>query len=166
MRDRTLFLHGFSKAFAMTGFRIGYACGPADIIDAMMKIHQYSMLCASITAQEAAIEALQHGVPAMEAMKHEYCERRNLIVRGFNDMGLPCLKPHGAFYVFPKISGTGLSSKDFAAKLLMEQKVAVIPGTAFGESGEGFVRCSYASSSENIMRALEKIALFTQSLKK
>lgn len=166
MRDRTLFLHGFSKAFAMTGFRIGYACGPADIIDAMMKIHQYSMLCASITAQEAAIEALQHGIPAMEAMKHEYCERRNLIVRGFNELGLPCLKPHGAFYVFPKISGTGLSSKDFAAKLLMEQKVAVIPGTAFGESGEGFVRCSYASSAENIMRALEKIALFTNSLKK
>jgi aminotransferase len=166
MRDRTLFLHGFSKAFAMTGYRIGYACGPSDIIDAMMKIHQYSMLCASITAQEAAIEALRNGIPAMEAMRQEYCERRNLIVRGLNELGLPCLLPHGAFYVFPKISGTGLTSKEFASRLLLEQKVAVVPGTAFGESGEGFVRCCYASSTENILRALEKIALFMKNIKK
>lgn len=164
MRDRTLFLHGFSKAFAMTGTRIGYACGPADLIDAMMKIHQYSMLCASTTAQEAALEALRNGRGAMEDMRDKYCERRNIIVKGLNDIGLPCLNPHGAFYVFPRINQTGLTSKEFAGRLLMEQKVAVVPGTAFGACGEGYVRCSYASSTENILKALDKIAVFAKHL--
>ena len=160
MKERTVFLHGFSKAFAMTGFRIGYACGPAEIIDAMMKIHQYSMLCAPITAQEAALEALRSGRPDMEAMRMEYRDRRNVIVEGFNSMGLRCFKPEGAFYVFPNITSTGLSSMEFAKKLLMSKKVAVVPGSAFGPCGEGFVRCSYATSMEGIKEALQKIGEF------
>jgi len=166
MKERTVFLHGFSKAFAMTGFRIGYACGPAEIIDAMMKIHQYSMLCAPITAQEAALEALRSGRPDMEAMRFEYRDRRNVIVEGFNSMGLHCFKPAGAFYVFPNITSTGLSSMEFAKKLLMSKKVAVVPGSAFGPCGEGFVRCSYATSMEGIKEALAKIAEFIKELPK
>ena len=166
MKERTVFLHGFSKAFAMTGFRIGYACGPAEIIDAMMKIHQYSMLCAPITAQEAALEALRSGRPDMEAMRFEYRDRRNVIVDGFNSMGLHCFKPQGAFYVFPNITSTGLSSMEFAKKLLMSKKVAVVPGSAFGPCGEGFVRCSYATSMEGIKEALAKIAEFVKELPK
>lgn len=164
MRERTVFLHGFSKAFAMTGFRIGYACGPADLIDAMMKIHQYSMLCAPITAQRAAEEALKHGRRDMENMRNEYMQRRNVIVNGLNRAGLPCIKPRGAFYVFPKISGTGMSSMEFATRLLNERKVAVVPGTAFGKCGEGFVRCSYASSMDNIVEAIKQIDIFVKSL--
>ena len=166
MKERTVFLHGFSKAFAMTGFRIGYACGPAEIIDAMMKIHQYSMLCAPITAQEAALEALRSGRPDMEAMRMEYRDRRNVIVEGFNSMGLRCFKPEGAFYVFPNITSTGLSSMEFAKKLLMSKKVAVVPGSAFGPCGEGFVRCSYATSMEGIKEALSKIGEFIKELPK
>ena len=166
MKERTVFLHGFSKAFAMTGFRIGYACGPAEIIDAMMKIHQYSMLCAPITAQEAALEALRSGRPDMEAMRLEYRDRRNVIVDGFNSMGLHCFKPEGAFYVFPNITSTGLSSMEFAKKLLMSKKVAVVPGSAFGPCGEGFVRCSYATSMEGIKEALQKIGEFVKELPK
>ena len=166
MKERTVFLHGFSKAFAMTGFRIGYACGPAEIIDAMMKIHQYSMLCAPITAQEAALEALRSGRPDMEAMRMEYRDRRNVIVDGFNSMGLHCFKPEGAFYVFPNITSTGLSSMEFAKKLLMSKKVAVVPGSAFGPCGEGFVRCSYATSMEGIKEALQKIGEFIKELPK
>lgn len=165
MKERTVFLHGFSKAFAMTGFRLGYACGPADLIDAMMKIHQYSMLCASITAQEAAEEALKHGKSEMLKMKMEYCERRNVIVGRLNDMGLPCVNPKGAFYAFPRISDTGLSSKDFATRLLNEEKVAVVPGTAFSPYGEGFVRCAYAASMDNIIEAMEKIKKFLKKIK-
>jgi len=164
MRERTVFLHGFSKAFAMTGFRIGYACGPAPLIDAMMKIHQYSMMCAAVTAQKGAEEAMAHGEPEMKKMRHEYCQRRNVIVNRLNEMGLPCLMPKGAFYAWPRISGTGLKSLEFATRLLQEQKVAVVPGTAFGPSGEGFVRCSYASSMENIVEAVNKIKLFVNSL--
>ena len=164
MKERTVFLHGFSKAFAMTGFRIGYACGPAELIDAMMKIHQYSMLCAPITAQEAALEALRSGRPDMEAMRMEYCDRRNVIVDGFNSMGLHCFKPEGAFYVFPNITSTGLSSMEFAKKLLMSKKVAVVPGSAFGPCGEGFVRCSYATSMEGIKEALARINEFIKEL--
>ena len=122
------------------------------------------MLCASITAQEAAIEALKNGRSAMEDMREKYCERRNIIVKGLNDIGLPCLNPHGAFYVFPRINQTGLTSKEFAGRLLAEQKVAVVPGTAFGACGEGYVRCSYASSTDNILKALEKIAIFVKKL--
>jgi len=164
MQERTVFLHGFSKAFAMTGFRIGFACGPVDIIDAMMKIHQYSMLCAPIMAQEAAEEALLNGRNAMETMKQEYCERRNVIVKGFNKMGLACLKPKGSFYVFPNIKSTGLSSMEFAKRLLEETQVAVVPGTAFGECGEGYIRCAYATAMEDIVTAIDKIGSFVKSL--
>ena len=164
MKERTVFLHGFSKAFAMTGFRIGYACGPAEIIDAMMKIHQYSMLCAPVTAQEAALEALRSGRPDMETMRFQYRDRRNVIVDGFNGLGLCCFKPQGAFYVFPNIMSTGLSSMEFARRLLMSKKIAVVPGTAFGPCGEGFVRCSYAASMDNIKEALAKIGEFVREL--
>jgi len=164
MQERTIFLNGFSKAFAMTGFRIGYACGPAAVIDAMMKIHQYSMLCAGITAQEAALEALRNGRGDMLAMKQEYCDRRNFIVKSLNKMGLKCHKPEGAFYVFPNITASGLSSKDFATKLLMSQKVAVVPGTAFGSCGEGFVRCSYATSMDGIKEAMDKMSRFLKEI--
>ncbi|MBR2373096.1 MAG: aminotransferase class I/II-fold pyridoxal phosphate-dependent enzyme [Lentisphaeria bacterium] len=166
MKERTIFLHGFSKAFAMTGFRIGYACGPADIIDTMMKIHQYTMLCAPITAQRAAEEALKSGGPDMEVMRREYMIRRNVIVRNFNEAGLPCLMPHGAFYAFPDIRPTGLSSMEFATLLLREKHVAVVPGTAFGKCGEGYVRACYATSMEGICEALKRIKAFVADLKK
>lgn len=162
MKERTVFLHGFSKAFAMTGWRIGYACGPADIIEAMMKIHQYSILCAPIMAQEAAVEALERGARSMERMREEYRLRRNFIVSSLNDAGIPCHLPKGAFYVFPDIRGTGLTSREFALKLLEEKKVAVVPGTAFGPSGEGYVRCSYATAMDQIKIAVERISDFVR----
>jgi aminotransferase len=162
MKERTVFLHGFSKAFAMTGWRIGYACGPADIIEAMMKIHQYSILCAPVMAQEAALEALERGQRSMERMREEYRLRRNLIVTSLNEAGIPCHLPKGAFYVFPDIRGTGMTSKEFALKLLEEKKVAVVPGTAFGPSGEGYVRCSYATALDQIKIAVERIADFVR----
>jgi aminotransferase len=164
MRERTIFLHGFSKAFAMTGFRIGYACAPAALIEAMMRIHQYSILCASIIAQEAALEALRNGRAAMERMRSEYERRRNFLVARFNAMGLSCHEPRGAFYVFPSIRSTGLSSREFALKLLEEEKVAVVPGDAFGPGGEGYVRCSYATSMEQIQVAVERIERFLRRL--
>ncbi len=163
MAERTIFLHGFSKAFAMTGFRIGYACGPVEIIDAMMKIHQYAMLCASITAQEAALEALRRGRSEMERMRESYRERRDFIVKGFNNMGLDCIMPNGAFYAFPSVQSTGMSSREFATKLLKQQEVAVVPGTAFGDCGEGFVRCSYATSLAKIEEAIKRIDKFVNS---
>jgi len=166
MAERTIFLHGFSKAFAMTGFRIGYACGPAVLIDAMMKIHQYAMLCASITAQEAAEEALRSGMAEMARMRREYMERRNVIVGCLNKMGLSCFMPEGAFYAFPRISDTGLSSKEFASRLLFEHKVAVVPGTAFGACGEGYVRCAYAASMEHIEEAMTRMETFVKPLLK
>ncbi|MBR2625617.1 MAG: aminotransferase class I/II-fold pyridoxal phosphate-dependent enzyme [Lentisphaeria bacterium] len=165
MKERTIFLHGFSKAFAMTGFRIGYACGPADIIDTMMKIHQYSMLCAPITAQEAAEEALRNSVCDRELMRREYRSRRNVIVKRFNDAGLPCFMPEGAFYVFPNITSTGLSSLEFATRLIQEKKVAVVPGTAFGPCGEGYIRACYATSMEGINEATARIKAFVKELK-
>lgn len=164
MRDRTIFLHGFSKAFAMTGFRIGYACAPAALTEAMMRIHQYSMLCASIIAQEAALEALRNGQSAMEKMRDEYERRRNFLVSRFNAMGLSCHEPKGAFYVFPSIRSTGLSSREFALKLLEEEKVAVVPGDAFGPSGEGYVRCSYATAMDQLQVAAARIERFLQRL--
>jgi aminotransferase len=160
MRERTVFLHGFSKAFAMTGFRIGYACAPAILTEAMMKIHQYSILCAATTAQEAAIEALESGARDVQHMRREYQLRRNYIVSALNSLGLECFKPLGAFYVFPKITRTRLSSHEFSVRLLREKKVAVVPGTAFGSSGEGFVRCSYATSLEQIKKAVDLIGEF------
>lgn len=162
MKERTVFLHGFSKAFAMTGWRIGYACGPADIIEAMMKIHQYSMLCAPIMAQEAAVEALERGTRSMERMREEYRLRRNFIVSSLNDAGIPCHLPKGAFYVFPDIRGTGLTSREFSLKLLETKNVAVVPGTAFGTCGEGYVRCSYATAMDQIKIAVERIADFVR----
>ncbi len=160
MRERCVFLHGFSKAFAMTGWRIGYACAPAILTDAMMKIHQYGILCANTTSQDAAIEALEHGARGVEAMRREYEHRRNYIVRAFNDLGLECLKPVGAFYIFPKITSTGMSSREFSFGLLEKKKVACVPGPAFGVSGEGFVRCCYATSLDQIKIAMERIAEF------
>lgn len=160
MRERTLLLGGFSKAFAMTGWRIGYACGPESLIKAMTKIHQYSMLCAPTIGQIAAETALKYAIPERDKMKDEYRLRRNLIVKGFNDMGLPCFMPQGAFYVFPDIRSTGKNSMQFAKDLLEAQNVAVVPGTAFGDSGEGFIRCSYATARREIEAALTKIAAF------
>jgi aminotransferase len=160
MRERTIFLHGFSKAFAMTGFRIGYACAPAPLIDAMMRIHQYGILCAPIVSQEAALEALRHGRGDMEEMREQYRLRRNFLVHAFRNMGLPCFEPRGAFYLFPSIKSTGKSSHDFAFGLLKAEQVAVVPGTAFGPSGEGHVRCSYATGMEQLQIAVERIARF------
>ncbi len=160
MRDRTIFLHGFSKAFAMTGWRIGYACAPAALTEAMMKIHQYGILCASITAQDGAIEALENGARDVEAMRREYEHRRNFIVSSFNELGLECFKPHGSFYVFPKIASTGLSSRDFSLRLLREKQVAVVPGPAFGPGGEGHVRACYATSLDQLKTAMKRIGEF------
>ena len=165
MQERTVFLHGFSKAFAMTGFRIGYACGPVDIIAAMTKIHQFTMLCAPIMAQRAAEEALISGMEPMEKMRKTYEERRDVMVKAFNDMGLTCFNPKGAFYLFPSIKSTGLSSMDFAKQLLAEKDVAVVPGTAFGACGEGYIRCCYATSMEDLKEALRKIKIFVEGLK-
>jgi aminotransferase len=166
MLERTIFLHGFSKAYAMTGFRIGYGCGPVEIIEAMMKIHQYSMLCASIISQEAALEAIQHGEPDTIEMREQYRLRRNFIVNAFNDMGLKCHLPRGSFYAFPNIQSTGLSSKEFAVKLLEQEKVACVPGGAFGPSGEGYIRCCFATSLAQIQVATEKMARFLERVRK
>lgn len=166
MRERTVFLHGLSKAWAMTGFRIGYACAPAPLIEAMMKIHQYAILCAPTMTQDAAIEALEHGHESVRSMREKYELRRNYIVGALNEMGLPCPLPRGAFYVFPDIRGTGLTSREFSLRLLEEKKVAVVPGTAFGAGGEGFVRCSYATSLEQIKTAMQRMAEFVGSLRR
>jgi aminotransferase len=165
MRERTVFLHGLSKGWAMTGFRIGYACAPAPLIEAMMKIHQYAILCAPTMTQYAAIEALEHGDAAVAHMREKYGLRRNYIVSAFNEMGIPCPTPRGAFYVFADIRSTGLTSREFSLRLLEEHKVAVVPGTAFGADGEGFVRCSYATSLEQIKIALQRMAVFVAGLK-
>ena len=162
MAERTIFLHGFSKAYAMTGFRIGYACGPVELIDAMMKIHQYSMLCASIIAQEAAIEALEHGAPATAEMREQYRLRRNFIVGALNNMGLKCHLPRGSFYAFPSIEGVGIPARDFALGLLREEKVACVPGGAFGESGQLFVRCCFATAFDQIRIAMERMERFVE----
>lgn len=162
MRDRTVVLNGFSKAFAMTGWRIGYACGHADIIAAMNKIHQYTMLCAPIMGQMAALEALRHGEPTMRKMVEDYNYRRRVMLQGLADIGLDCFEPRGAFYVFPSIQVTGMNSEEFAEKLLQEEKVAVVPGNAFGPSGEGFIRCCYAASLDNIEEALQRMGNFVE----
>lgn len=166
MAERTIFLHGFSKACAMTGFRIGYACGPVALIEAMMRIHQYAMLCASIISQEAALEAIQAGEPDTTAMRDQYRVRRNFIVNALNAMGLPCHLPRGSFYAFPCIRSTGLTSKEFALRLLQEEKVACVPGGAFGASGEGYLRCCFATSLEQLQVAAERMAGFVQRVRK
>jgi aminotransferase len=160
MKERTILMHGFSKAFAMTGFRLGYACSPPELTEAMMKVHQYSMLCAPITAQIAAVEALENGAGPVEKMRKAYWHRRNLVVSELNAAGLSCFQPGGAFYAFPEIRSTGLSSREFAQRLLEEEKVAVVPGTAFGTAGEGFVRCCYATDDQNLATALGRIKAF------
>lgn len=163
MKERTIYLNGFSKAFAMTGWRLGYACGPKELIAAMTKIHQYTMLCASIISQMAAGEALKNGEQAVQEMKREYKRRRQFLISRLNEIGLSCHMPEGAFYAFPSIKKTGLSSMDFAKELLKKEKVAVVPGTAFGKSGEGYVRMCYASSYENLKEAAKRIESFLKS---
>ena len=160
MKERTVILDGFSKAYAMTGLRIGYSLAPEDITEAMMKVHQYTMLCAPITGQIAAIEALKSGYNETETMKREYNRRRKVIVKRLNKMGLECPEPKGAFYAFPSIKSTGLSSEEFATQLLKKENVAVVPGTAFGNCGEGHIRCSYATSIDTLKTALDKIEKF------
>ncbi len=164
MRERTVLLRGFSKTFAMTGFRVGYACAPRPLLDALNRIHQYAMLCAPAPAQEAALEALRHGRAARLAMRDQYRLRRNFVVRSFDELGLPCGRPAGAFYAFPSIASTGLSSREFAARLLREQRVAVVPGNAFGPSGEGHVRCAYAASLPLLEQAVDRIRAFLAGL--
>lgn len=166
MYDRTVVVNGFSKSHAMTGWRLGYACGNPDIIKAMTKVHQFAIMSAPTTSQYAAIEALRNGDSDIAMMREEYNQRRMIMVSGFNAMGLDCFEPEGAFYTFPCIQSTGLSSNDFCEKLLFGKKVAVIPGTAFGSSGEGFVRCSYAYSLKNINEALNRIEAFIKDIKK
>src|SRR6516165_10631520 len=165
LRDRAVFLHGFSKAWAMTGFRLGYACGPAELIEAMMKIHQYTMLCASSLSQKAALEALARPESDVSEMLEEYRRRRNFIASALADMGIECHRPLGAFYAFPSVGKFGLSSRDFALKLLHEERVAAVPGTAFGACGEGFVRCAYATSMENIKEAMTRLKRFVGRMK-
>jgi len=165
MRERTVVLQGFSKAFAMTGWRLGYAAGNEAFIGAMNKIHQYTMLCAPITAQMAAIEALRNGLKDMRQMVAQYSYRRRLVMNAFKEMDLPCFEPGGAFYAFPSIQDTGLSSDDFCERLLLEERVAVVPGTAFGPSGEGFVRCSYAASVANLTEAFKRMANFLRRVR-
>lgn len=165
MKERCVLLHGFSKAFAMTGFRLGYACAPQPVIEAMMKIHQYSMLCAPIMSQMAAIEALENGAPEVARMRDSYHQRRDFLVKRLNQMGLECHSPGGAFYVFPDIRPTGLSSKDFAMRLLEEEGVAAVPGSAFGPSGEGFLRCCYATGLDDLKLAMDKMERFVGRLR-
>ena len=166
MLERTIFLNGFSKAWAMTGFRLAYACAPAPISEAMMKVHQYCMMSAPTVSQKAGIEAIDHGDADIAEMRASYDERRHLVCRAFREMGLECVRPDGAFYAFPCIRGTGLTSKEFAMRLLDEESVACIPGSAFGECGEGFLRCSYATGIDPLREAMARMARFVGRLGK
>ncbi len=165
LRERTVLVNGFSKAFSMTGWRLGYACGPEPLISQITKIHQYAIMCAPTVSQYAAVEALKSCDGEVERMREEYDDRRKIIVKGFNDIGLECREPKGAFYAFPSIKSTGLSSDEFCEKLLQSKRVAVVPGTAFGNSGEGFIRASYCYSIDHINEALERISEFLKELK-
>jgi aminotransferase len=165
MKEKTLVINGFSKAFAMTGWRIGYACGHPDLIDAMNKIHQYAIMCSPTMAQHAAIEALRSCDEDVESMVREYNRRRRVLVDGFRKAGFDCFEPLGAFYVFPSIKSTGMSSDEFCEKLLKEEKVLVVPGSAFGKCGEGFIRATYANSIENIIEAIKRIQGFVERYK-
>ncbi len=165
MRERTVVINGFSKSFSMTGWRLGFACGPKEIIREVTKLHQYAIMCAPTVSQYAAVEALKNCDEAVEDMLEEYDSRRQLVVKGFNDLGLTCREPKGAFYAFPCISSTGMTSDEFCEKLLMAKKVALVPGTAFGLGGEGFVRVSYCYSVEHLKTALERIGEFLEELK-
>ncbi len=162
MRERTIVINGFSKSYAMTGWILGYVTGPAVIIEQMTKIHQFAIMCAPTASQYAAVEALRNGDADVAMMRESYDQRRNYLVKAFNDMGLTCFEPFGAFYIFPSIQSMGMTSDEFATKLLMEEKVAAVPGTAFGRGGEGFLRISYASSMENLKIAVERIERFVK----
>ena len=164
MRDKTVVINGFSKSHAMTGWRLGYACGNSVIIDAMKKIHQYAIMCCPTTSQFAAIEALRSGDEVVKEMVTAYNQRRRVLLDGFEKIGLECFEPQGAFYLFPSIKSTGMTSDEFCEKLLKEEEVLVIPGTAFGKSGEGFIRCSYASSMENILESIKRIDNFIKNI--
>ena len=166
MKERTILINGFSKAYAMTGWRLGFACAPKEITAQMTKIHQYAIMCAPTTSQYAAVSALRNGDNDVEAMRGSYNQRRRFLLNAFKEMGLECFEPYGAFYVFPCIKEFNMTSEEFATKLLMEEKVAVVPGTAFGECGEGFVRISYAYSLENLKEALSRIENFIKKLRK
>ena len=165
MKERTILINGFSKSYAMTGWRLGYACGPKDIIKQMTKIHQFAIMCAPTTSQYAAIEALKNGDDDVEEMRKEYNRRRRYLLYAFNEMGLPCFEPYGAFYVFPCIKQFGVTSDEFATRFLKEEKVAVVPGTAFGDCGEGYLRISYAYSLENLKAAVGRLENFVKRLK-
>ncbi len=165
VKDKTLVINGFSKSYAMTGWRLGYLCGHKALISQMNKIHQYAIMCSPTTAQFAAIEALKRGDDSVEEMRKEYNRRRRVLVDGFRKMGLDCFEPLGAFYVFPNIQSLGMSSDEFCEKLLRQEKVLVVPGNAFGDCGEGFIRACYASSMENIMEALKRIERFIKTIK-
>lgn len=165
MKERTIVINGFSKSHAMTGWRLGYACGPAQILEQMLKIHQYAIMCAPTTSQHAAVEAVRHGDRDVEAMREEYNGRRRYVMKRFRDMGLQCFEPFGAFYTFPCIQEFGLSSDAFATQMLQEEKVVVVPGTAFGECGEGFLRISYAYSLESLKEALDRMEHFIRRLR-
>ena len=164
MKERTIVINGFSKAYAMTGWRLGYACGPSNIIEQMIKIHQFAIMCAPTTSQFAAVEALKNGDSDVAHMRETYDQRRRFLMYKFKELGIPCFEPFGAFYVFPNISKFGMTSEEFAMKLLEKEKVAVVPGTAFGDCGEGFLRISYAYSIDNLKIAMEKIENFVKNL--
>ena len=166
MKERTILINGFSKAFAMTGWRLGYACGPQVIIKQMLKIHQFAIMCAPTTSQYAAVEALKNGDEDVAMMRESYDQRRKFLIKTFRDMGLECFEPFGAFYIFPSIKSLGMTSDEFANQLLKEEKVAVVPGNAFGDSGEGFLRISYAYSLEELKEATDRIARFVERHKK
>ena len=166
MKERTIMINGFSKAFSMTGWRLGYACGPKEILAQMTKIHQFCIMCAPTNSQYAAIEALRNGEDDVLKMKEAYDERRRFLIHSFKEMGIDCFTHYGAFYVFPNIKKFGLSSDEFATRLLKEERVVVVPGTAFGDSGEGFLRISYAYSIEDLKCALERIKKFINKLSK
>ncbi len=165
MYERTILINGFSKAYAMTGWRLGYACGPADILEQMLKIHQFAIMCAPTTSQYAAVEALKNGDSDVAMMRDAYNQRRRYLMHTFEEMGLSCFEPFGAFYIFPSIQEFGMSSDDFAARLLQEEKVAVVPGTAFGDCGEGFLRISYAYSLDNLKVAIGRLGDFITRLR-
>ena len=165
MKERTILINGFSKAYAMTGWRLGYACGPREIIEQMTKIHQFAIMCAPTTSQYAAVEAMRNGDTDVATMREAYDQRRRYLVNAFKEMGLECFEPYGAFYIFPCIKEFGMTSEEFAERFLMEEKVAVVPGTAFGDSGEGFLRISYAYSLQNLKAALERLDRFVKKLR-
>ena len=165
MKERTILINGFSKAYAMTGWRLGYACGPREIIEQMTKIHQFAIMCAPTTSQYAAVEAMRNGDADVATMREAYDQRRRYLVNAFKEMGLECFEPYGAFYIFPCIKEFGMTSEEFAERFLKEEKVAVVPGTAFGDSGEGFLRISYAYSLQNLKAALERLDRFVKKLR-